>query len=106
MPAVADAEGRGPDAQAPRKVEPAANLSDGGVDELEVVGLAEPRAERVGDCFGSLQVHRTGRQHRPEVNCRAQRGGHPGVIAVGEGLEEDAAERPACDRVGVLLCDD
>jgi hypothetical protein len=55
VPSVADAERRGPHAQAPGKVEPATDFSDGGVNELEVVRPAEPRAESLGNCFGPSQ---------------------------------------------------
>src|SRR5690348_14535530 len=70
VPTVADVEGGGPKAQAPREMEPASHLTDGGVDELELVGLAEPRAEGVGHRCRSLPLHGTRRQHGPEPDPR------------------------------------
>src|SRR5439155_20434498 len=45
MPPVADAERRRSHPQPPRQVQAAADPADGGVDDLEVGGVAEPGAE-------------------------------------------------------------
>lgn len=72
-------------------MKPPTDLAHSGVDQLEIIGAAEPRFERLGDPFGTLPFHRTRWQQGSKADRRPQRGGHQPEIAVGEGLEERAS---------------
>jgi hypothetical protein len=100
MPALADAERRRSHPQPPRQVQAAPDLADGGVDDLEVGGVAEPGAEDAAHRVGSFPIHRTWRQHGPELHGRCQGGCHALVVAVGECFSPD---RPAGHRLAVPL---
>ncbi len=86
-------------------MQPAAHVADRGVDQLELLRATEPRAEHLDHRVRPFPFHGTWRQHRPEANPVPEGCPHPCIVAAGEGLNEDAPNRPA-SHLAVLLSDE
>ncbi|MDX6411709.1 MAG: hypothetical protein QOE91_1225 [Gaiellaceae bacterium] len=102
VPTISDVEGRRAYSQSPRQMQPSANFADRGIDQLELLCIAEPRAEYAAYGVGALPVHRARRQHRPELHIRRERGGERREVAVRERFEKHPSYRPAGHRLRIL----
>ena len=92
VPTLADAERRWADPDAPGPVEPSTYIAHGGIDELELVHVPEPGPECGRHGVGCLEILRAGWQQRPEADVGCQGDRHARVVAVGECLQEGAAD--------------
>ena len=89
----AGAEPLCPQPEPPVQVQAATDLADGGLDELEVLGVAEPASELVGDHLGAGPLPQASGQQGTEPGVGAQRVIEPGEVLSGQALQERTRDR-------------
>jgi len=88
----AGAEPLRPEPEPPAQAQAAANLASGGLDQLEVLGVAEPARELGGDRLGAVPLPEAPGQQRAEPGVGGERLTEPGEILGGEPLKERPGE--------------
>ena len=104
----AGAEPLGPQPQPPAQLQAAADLAEGGLDELEVLGVAEPARELAGDRFAAGPLPQARRQQRAEPGVGGERAAELGEVLIGQALEGTpaaVAAAPWCGRAAVVVMD-
>ena len=81
-----------PQPQPPVQVQAAADLADGGLDQLEILGVAEPAREPVCDRLGTGPLHQARGKQSAEPDVGGQRAAEPGEILSGQALQERPGE--------------
>jgi len=84
----AAAEPLRPEPQPPAQVQAGTDLADGDLDELEVLGVAEPALEPVCDRVGAGPLPQASGQQGTEPGVRGERVAEPGELLSGEPLKE------------------
>ena len=74
--------------QPPVQVQAAPDLADRGLDELEILGVAEPARELVGDRLGAGPLPQAPGQQRAQPDVGGERATEPGEVLSGQALEE------------------
>src|SRR5579859_984934 len=103
----ARAEPLRPEPEPPAQVQAATDLADGGLDDLEVPGVAEPLREPACDFFGTGPLPEAPGQQRPEPDVGGDRVAEPGEVLSGQALEEQPGEcelRHRSSRAAVRRC--
>ena len=85
------------------QVQTAANLADGGLDELEVVGVAEPARELASDHLGPGPFPQAPGQQGAEPGASGERAAELGEVLSGQALKERAA-RANCGTAVAAPC--
>ncbi len=70
------------------QVQAAPDLTDGGLDELEILGVAEPPREPVCDHLGTGPLPQARRQQGTQAGASGKRVAEPGEVLSGQALKE------------------
>ena len=84
----AGAEPLGPQPQPPAQLQAAADIAEGGLDELEVLGVAEPARELAGDRFAAGPFPQAPRHQGAEPGVSGERAAKRGEVLISQALKE------------------
>lgn len=76
----------------PAQVQAASDLADGSLEELEVLGAAEPCRERAGRRLGASPLPEPARQQRPEPDISRERMPDPGEVLNRKAVKERSGD--------------
>ena len=101
----AGAEPLGPQPQPPAQLQAAADIAEGGLDELEVLGVAEPARELAGDRLAAGPLPQALRQQGAEPGVGGERAAELGEVLISQALKEAPAAVAAAWSVGAVVMD-
>ena len=78
----------------------ATDLADGGLEELEVLGVAEPAREHTGDRLGTDPLPQARRQQGAQVGTSGERAAELREVLSGEAFQERPGEGEARNYAG------